>query len=241
MENSAEVHDILKSLDPEEPASNSRPNDSIFTQLLERIVQGYSLRIESGAEESDSLEILLDGVSDSVLIVSPSGAIISANQTFYQTFGYTREELLGFEVYSLLPPSNRGSFRSKFADFDVRNGSRNASSSDDIMAFRGVRKDGTILTMDCLLSSIQCGSNPAVLVLIRDLSFDHALFEQLKETKDHYVALSETITEAIFRLDKDFQIIFANSGVKNTFGFEREDVVGKPFSVLFPPEVFAKH
>ncbi len=241
MEKSIEVQSILKSLEPEEAASDARPDDSIFTQLLERLVQGYSLRIESGEDEADSLEILLDGVSDSVLIVSPSGAILNANPSFYRTFGYDREELLDSEIYALLPPSHRDVFRQKFAAFGLREGERHSASSDDIMAFRGQRRDGVTLTLDCLLSSVQCGGRPAVLMLIRDLSFDHALFEQLKETKDHYVALSETITEAIFRLDENFSIIFANSGVKNTFGFEREDVVGKPFRVLFPPEVFAQH
>ncbi len=241
MENGIEFKSILKSLEPEESASDSRPDDSIFTQLLERIVQGYSLRIESGAEESDSLDILLDGVSDSVLILSPTGAILNANQAFYRTFGYGPEQLLDTDIYTLLPPSHQDSFRRKFAEFGLRQGGRHSASSDDIMAFRGLRRDGTILTLDCLLTSIQFGGQPAVLSLIRDLSFDHALFEQLKETKDHYVALSETITEAIFRLDEEFQIIFANSGVKNTFGFDREEAVGRHFRVLFPPEVFAKH
>ena len=241
MEQGVEVKSILKSLEPEETAPDARPDDSIFTQLLERIVQGYSLRIESEAEESDSLEILLDGVSDSVLIVSPDGSILSANQSFYRTFGYNRDELIGSDVFKLLPASHQDVFRQKFADFSLREGERHPASSGDIMAFRGLRRDGTILTLDCLLSAVQCCGHPAVLMLIRDLSFDHALFEQLRETKDHYVALSETITEAIFRLNEDFTIIFANSGVKNTFGFEREDVVGKPFNVLFPPEVFAQH
>ncbi len=241
MEKSVEVQSILKSLEPEDAAPDARPDDSIFTQLLERLVQGYSLRIETGAEESDSLEILLDGVSDSVLIVSPAGSILNANHAFYRTFGYDREELLGTEMFALLPQGQQAQFRQKFADFEAREGERHAASSDDILAFRGLRRDGTILTLDCLLSSIHCSGRPAVLMLIRDLSFDHALFEQLKETKDHYVALSETITEAIFRLDEDFRIIFANSGVKNTFGFEREELVNEPFRILFPPEVFAQH
>ena len=242
MASSEAVQELLKSIEPEERVSDARrPEDSIFTQLLERIVQGYSLRLEAGAEESASLEILLDGVSDSVLIVSPSGILLDANQAFFHTFGYAREQLLNSSMFELLPPNYRESFRQKFASFDTPRGKERPASSDDILAFRGLRRDGTILTMDCLLSSIQYAGKPAVLTLIRDLSFDHALFEQLKETKDHYVALSETITEAIFRLDDEFNIIFANSGVKNTFGFEREEVVGKPFSILFPPEVFAKH
>jgi diguanylate cyclase (GGDEF)-like protein/PAS domain S-box-containing protein len=241
MEQSTDVREIIKSIGPEEPANETCRDDSIFTQLLERIVQGYSLSLESGVEESDSLEILLDGVEDSVLIISLTGGILNANQSFFHTFGYQRDEILGSDVYELLPENSQAAFREKFAGFVVADEEHHAASSDDILAFRGLRKDGTILTMDCLLSAIQYGGRRAVLALIRDLSFDHALFEQLKETKDHYVALSETITEAIFRLDENFTILFANSGVKNTFGFDRDEVVGKPFSVLFPSEVFAKH
>ena len=54
---------------------------SIFSQLLERILQGYALKLEDDGDESGaSLEILLDGVSDSVLIMSPPGHILEANR-----------------------------------------------------------------------------------------------------------------------------------------------------------------
>ncbi|MBU0928986.1 MAG: EAL domain-containing protein, partial [Spirochaetes bacterium] len=216
--------------------------ESIFSQLLERILQGYALKLEDEADEPDaSLEILLDGVSDSVLIMSPTGMIIDANQAFFMTFGYERAELAGSPIYELLPEEYRGAFHTRLAEFSMRGGVPHAASADDILAFRGQRRDGAVVSMDCLLSAIQLRGQAAVIALIRDLSFDHALFMQLKETREHYVALSETITEAIFRLDDEFNIIFANSGIKNTFGWDREEVIGKPFSILFPPEVFTKH
>ena len=229
---------------PPQAEADSSPNigESIFSQLLERILQGYALKLEDESEESDaSLEILLDGVSDSVLIMSPTGKIAEANQAFYLTFGYDRGELIGSPIFELLPDEYRGAFHTHLAEFSMRGDSPHAARAEDILAFRGKRRDGTVVSMDCLLSAIQLRGEPAVIALIRDLSFDHALFLQLKETREHYVALSETITEAIFRLDDQFTIIFANSGIKNTFGWERAEVVGKPFSVLFPPEVFAKH
>ncbi len=215
---------------------------SIFSQLMERILQGYALKLEDdGGESGASLEILLDGVSDSVLIMSPPGHILEANQSFYQTFGYARGELIGRPVFELLPDEYRGSFHTRLAEFSIRDGEPRAATSEDILAFRGKRRDGSVVSMDCLLSGIQLRGEPAVIALIRDLSFDHSLFQQLKETREHYVALSETITEAIFRLDDNFDIIFVNSGVKNTFGWDRDEVIGKPFSVLFPPAVFAQH
>ncbi len=217
-------------------------NESLFSQLFERIVQGYALRLEDdGEESSDSLEILLDGVPYSVLIMSTSGTIREANQAFFSTFGYAREELIDTPIYELLPEGYRAAFHERLARFSMRSDIPRKSIPDDILAFRGQRHDGVVVSMDCLLSSIQLKDEAAVIALIRDLSHDHTLFLQLNETKEHYVALSETITEAIFRLDDDFGIIFANTGVKNTFGWEREDVVGKPFSILFPREVFAKH
>ncbi len=225
----------------DEGPSDPRPSESIFSQLIERIVQGYAISLDAGPEDDPSLEILLDGVSDSVLIVSTSGAIIVANQSFFRTFGYSREQLIGSPIYSLIPESYRQSFQEKLQNFSESISEPRPASQDDIIAFRGQRRDGTVLSMDCLLSGVRLGDSPAVIALIRDLSFDHVLFEQLKESKDHYVALSETITEAIFRLDDCFNILFANTGVKNTFGFEREDLIGKPFSCLFPPEVYAMH
>jgi diguanylate cyclase (GGDEF)-like protein/PAS domain S-box-containing protein len=231
----------LQNSSSDEPAAEARPGDSIFSQLLERIVQGYSISLESEAEESTSLEILLDGVSDAVLILTPTGSIADANQAFYRTFGYSKAELMGSSIFELLPEGYRAAFHEKLASFSVSGDEPRKASPEDILAFRGLRHDGVVLSMDCLLSAIRLGDKPAVLALIRNLSFDRDLYEQLKESKDHYVALSETITEAIFRLDDGFHIIFANSGIKNTFGFEREEVIGEHFSILFPPEVYAKH
>jgi diguanylate cyclase (GGDEF)-like protein/PAS domain S-box-containing protein len=217
-------------------------NGSLFSQLFERIVQGYALRLEDeGAESNDSLEILLDGVPYSVLIMSTSGLIREANQAFFSTFGYSREELMGTPIYELLPEGYRAAFHERLARFSMRSDAPRQSIPDDILAFRGQRQDGVMVSMDCLLSSIQLKDEAAVIALVRDLSFDHTMFLQLNETKEHYVALSETITEAIFRLDDDFRIIFANTGAKNTFGWEREELVGEPFRVLFPQEVFEKH
>ncbi|MBN2876012.1 MAG: diguanylate cyclase, partial [Spirochaetales bacterium] len=221
----------------------SDPGESIFSQLLERLLQGYALKLEGEEEEeaSVSLEILLDGVTDSVLIMTPAGIIVEANQSFFTTFGYERSDMIGKPIYELLPEGYRGAFHERLAEFSIHGNAPHAATAEDVLAFRGQRRDGVIVSMDCLLSGIQLHGEPAVIALIRDLSFDHALFQQLKETREHYVALSETITEAIFRIDDSFSIIFANSGVKNTFGYERDDVVGKPFSVLFPPEVFSQH
>lgn len=216
--------------------------DSIFSQLFERVLQGYALKLDDELDESGiSLDIILDGIPDSVIIMSPGGTILRANQSFYLTFDYTHRELATKSIFDLLPEEYQGSFHTRLAEFFNQGEVPHAATEKDILAFRGIRGDGSIMSMHCLLSAIQFRGSLAVLALIRNLSFDQTLFLQLKETREHYIALSETITEAILRLDDRFDVIFANSGIKNTFGWEREEVMGKPFSMFFPKEVFDRH
>ena len=215
---------------------------SIFSSLFERIVQGYALTLGEDTEESEaSLEILLDAVHEAVLILESDGTIVMANQAFYSTFGYDRAATTGVRLDSFITDGYRPQLRSALASFSDNAMAAEQHKHGSVLAVRARRPDGTELSMDCLLSSIRVHGKSAVIALMRDLSFDHELFEQLRETRDHYVALSETITEAILRIDENFTILFANSGLRNTFGWEKEDVIGKPMAMLFPPSGFEKH
>ncbi|WP_455383406.1 putative bifunctional diguanylate cyclase/phosphodiesterase [Salinispira pacifica] len=215
-------------------------DDSIFSDLIERLLQTRQLRIGAGAQEAAGLEIILENCPDAVLLLSSDGRISEANPAFCSTYGYTRADLIGITIFSLMPSRYRPGFEERLRELAELETDR-IPGSDDILAFRGIKADGSIVTMDCLLARVSDGENRNILAVIRDLTLDKRLYEQLKESKDHYVALSETITEAIFRLDHNFRILFANTGVKNTFGFEPDEVIGKELTTLFPQEVFRRH
>jgi diguanylate cyclase (GGDEF)-like protein/PAS domain S-box-containing protein len=220
--------------------SGERISDSIFSQLLERIVQGGGINVAQNADSLISMEIILENCPDAILLLTPGGEITEANPAFCAMYGYTRSELLGQPIFKLIPDAYQKSFSDKLDQF--RNGERDRrGGADDVIAFRGLKADGSSDSMDCLLSSFDDGEGQGVIAVIRDLSFDREILDQLRASEDHYVALSETITEAIFRLDENFRILFVNSGVKSTFGFERDELVGRSFMRLFPEEVFRRH
>ncbi|HTX72109.1 MAG TPA: EAL domain-containing protein [Rectinemataceae bacterium] len=220
--------------------AGSRTSDSIFSQLLERIVQGGGIKVGNSADALISMEILLENCPDAVLLLTPGGEITDANPAFCGVYGYTRQELVGQPIFQLIPPAYQKSFIDKLDQFRSGDLTRQGGA-DDIIAFRGLKADGSSDSMDCLLSSFDDGERRGVIAIIRDLSFDREVLDQLRATEDHYVALSETITEAIFRVDEDFRILFANSGAKSTFGYEREDLIGRSLMRLFPEEVFRRH
>jgi diguanylate cyclase (GGDEF)-like protein/PAS domain S-box-containing protein len=224
-----------------EAGSRIKNGESIFSQLLLRLIAGRGLKLSDEAEGNGSLEILLENSQDPILLMTSSGVIVEANPAFCQTYGWSRVELSGLSLLSLVPEEYWASFSEKLLGFDERAPRAQTELGDEYFDLKARAKDGSIIAAECMLSQIWSGQEQRIIAVIHERSSEKALLAQLKETKDHYLALSETITEAIFRLDEDFTIIFVNSGVKNTFGFDREELLNKQFSVLFPEEVFSKH
>jgi diguanylate cyclase (GGDEF)-like protein/PAS domain S-box-containing protein len=74
-----------------------------------------------------------------------------------------------------------------------------------------------------------------------DLTCHQDLLAQLEQLEQHYNVLTETVSEAIIRIDETFKIVFANSAVRHTFGYEKEELLGESFRILLPPEIFSRH
>jgi len=215
-----------------------RPSRPLFSDFFERVLEGECLRFEAGTEGRASLEILFDSSPDCLLTLSSAGRIEAANPAFCRIFGYEQAELLGFPIDLILPECYRSGFRESLTRA-LEGGGR--SGPEGVIAFRGKRRDGSYLSMDCLLASVELDGKRSAIAFIRDLTFDRELLSQLRESKDHYSALTETITEAILRVDESFTILFANSGVRATFGWTREELVGSNLAKLFPEEVFRQN
>ncbi|MGO8693486.1 MAG: EAL domain-containing protein [Rectinemataceae bacterium] len=224
---------------PAEPASST---DSIFSQVIGQIVRGHRINLGDGSDGALSLEILLENCRDAVLLLDAEGTISEANPVFCSTYGYPRAELVGSSILSLVHESERDLLLDKLRQFAASGEADDRPArADDVVVFHGLAKSGTVLTKNCLVSPLYEGKKRRIMAIFRDRFLDEERFEELKLKEDHYLALAETINEAIFRLDESFLILFANAGVKNVFGFDKEELVGQPMTRLFPKEVFRHH
>ena len=218
--------------------NETHSGNTIFSQLLEKVLQGTGVLT---ADDEASFSILFDSSPDPVILLSVEGEIQEANPAFTSAYGYSSGVLRMKTIFDLLPDSAQPLFREKVSHVGTYGIREGINFSDNILTFDGLRSDGTSLAMDCLLSAYEGGHGTVVVMIVRHLPIDRELYNYLQETRDHYLALSETVTEAIFRIDENFMILFANSGVKTTFGLEKSEVVGKHLSTLFPEEVFKQH
>jgi PAS domain S-box-containing protein len=58
--------------------------------------------------------------------------------------------------------------------------------------------------------------------------------EALRESEERFRAITESTSDAIIAADSQGKIIFWNVSAKNTFGYEEEEMLGKPVHVLLP-------
>ncbi len=226
-------------LAPEESdLSGLNPGESVFEFVLERIVQG--LHSHLGGSDPEQFDRVVRSAPDIVCTLDGDARVVSVNDQFFEQLGYPPEQVVGSRFFEFVSDG----FEHKLAA-RVRglSGSpeHEVSRPDDILVLRARRENGTNASFECVTIPASRGSDPALVVVLRDMSLHRSLVDQLRESKDNYDALSETLTEAIIRIDESFRIVFANSAVRSTFGYAADELRGRPFSILFPDAMYARH
>ena len=63
----------------------------------------------------------------------------------------------------------------------------------------------------------------------------------LRVSEEQYRVISETAHDAIFTIDRDSKILFANRAVERLFGYRPEEVIGKSLDIIIPERLREAH
>ena len=121
---------------------------------------------------------LLEAAPDAMVVADQTGTIILVNAYTEELFGYTREELLGRKVETLVPASSRGRHVEHRHGYQ-RNPHRRPMGSGIDLA--GQRKDGTIFPAEVSLGPLEIGDQRMVFSVIRDISERRKIEDEIRE------------------------------------------------------------
>ena len=68
-----------------------------------------------------------------------------------------------------------------------------------------------------------------------------ASFNNLKEAEKNIRAVSETALDAVIISDQDGNIVFWNKAATEIFGYEKEEIIGNPITMLISDEAMGKY
>ncbi|MGZ3637004.1 MAG: ATP-binding protein [Ktedonobacterales bacterium] len=140
---------------------------------------------------SDTLvERVLELAPDAVLLVDAGGHIELVNQQAETIFGYTRDELLGMTVESLIPQHLRSRHPAHRAHYASQSHTRPMGSGLDLHA---LRKDGIEFPVEISLSPIKIDGELHIISAIRDVTDQRALERRTRESLEALLAMAEAM------------------------------------------------
>jgi len=102
---------------------------------------------------------------------------------------------------------------------------------------RNITKDGRVIYCEWY-NSLLYNSNDEVIAmytLVHDVTDREEALDNAKRSMMSYQDLFNSISDAIYLLDKEGIILEANDGLESTFGYKKSEVVGKHTKILAPP------
>lgn len=128
---------------------------------------------------------LLEAAPDAILEVDSEGKIVLLNETAEKMFGYSREELLGLNVETLVPAAMRGSHVEH----------RRSYTSQPLMRPMGIglelkaqKKDGSLFPVEISLSPNRVEEGLRVIALVRDISARKEAEDRLRAIQAEHTA-----------------------------------------------------
>ena len=207
-------------------------------QTLMRLAENRGgKKIKAGTETDSTASTREDGIllassvsslNSAVTITDMDRKIIYINQAHARMFGYTPEELIGSRSDILYPLDDPAGVSSKIYEALTMVGWEGERLA--------VRKDGSAFPIFEKTSVIKdaSGRQIGIVSVIDDITSRKRLQQALKESEERYRTFVETAKSAIIAVDEKGSIILFNPAAEKIFGYKKEDVINREFSMLFP-------
>ncbi|TYC09178.1 PAS domain S-box protein [Bizionia gelidisalsuginis] len=174
-------------------------------------------------QNQEIFNILLEAVSEGVIIVDSTQKIVEVNQTAETLFGYKKRELLQKELNSLIPPEYHKNHHNHFENFIKSGERRSMKEASDIY---GLKKNGSKIAIEVELSPFTIYNNSYVMALINDVSERKEIERNLmlKSSALQSASNGVFITDA---LQEDNPIIYSNTAFQNLTGYSSEEIINR--------------
>ena len=182
-------------------------------------------RAEEALRDSEArYRVLFDNANDALHFHDEEGRFLDVNQVACERLGYSREELLKMSLNDINSPEAAALIPKRLQEIRERGHS--------VFEAREVRRDGSTFPVEVSVRPFSYKGKSAILGISRDIT-ERKLAE---EASTRLAAIVESSDDAIIGKTLDGTITSWNRGAERLYEYSKEEVVGKPISILVPPD-----
>jgi PAS domain S-box-containing protein len=182
-------------------------------------------------------KLLVESVRDyAIFALDPTGHVLTWNPGAERFKGYEANEIIGkhFSVFYTKPDRDRN-----WPEVELEVAAREGRFEDE--GWR-VRKDGSRFWANVVITALRGPQGEVVGFgkVTRDLSDRRAAEERLRQSEERFRLLVENVRDyGLFNLDLDGTVTSWNPGASRISGYTADEIIGRHFSVFYPPEEVA--
>ncbi|QIN82318.1 PAS domain S-box protein [Rubrobacter tropicus] len=184
---------------------------------------------EALRESEERASALSDAAFEGIVIVE-DGRVLVANRAFVEMFGYEPGEVVGMAATDFVAPESRGLVAARIRE-----------ESEEPYEVTVSRKDGTPFEAQVRARPSVYKNRPVRITAITDVTERKRAEEALLKSEARNRAVVETAQDAIITMTSDGRVRSFNPAAQRTFGYDANEVVGQPLSVLMPARFRGSH
>lgn len=167
---------------------------------------------------------------DAIITIDPTGEILYVNAAAERIFGYRVSDMIGQGLAMLMAESMRSRHEAAFARYRETGQKR---CSWDRMEVRGRHKDGHEIPLEISFGEYAHGDARLFVGVVRDITKRR----QAEESSRWLTTLVNTSVDALIAKTLDGVVLSWNKGAEKIYGYTADEMIGRPISLLVPPDL----
>ena len=200
---------------------------------LRQSTSNYSSDQKSAAddlpESEETYRILAETASDAIIRIDENSRILFVNRAAERVFGYKVEEMVGQSLTMIMPEHLR-----QLHEVGIKRylETRKRHLNWESIELPARHRDGHIFPIEVSFGEFQQNGKHFFIGIARNITER----QESRKALAHLAAIVESSDDSILSKDLDGKITSWNKSAEKMFGYSEAEMLGKPVTLLFPPE-----
>ncbi len=176
-------------------------------------------------------ELVFSNSIDPIIIEDLNGVIIDLNSRAEIVYGFTRDEIIGKPIQTIIPPERHEQSKELL---------KRCLAGEEVRDIEGLRQNKEKVISPVMLALSALKNEAGEIIAVATIAKDLSAFKKMEAEKQQMVQVFMDAADPIIIEDLNGIIMDVNKEAERSYGYTREELIDLPIRTLVPPERHAQ-